>query len=140
MSESSLTKHEQLVNDYIDLWNGDFSKREVVAESATLSDPGLPEGEIHGRGAVEAFIRKLRTGFPDFHVTIDEHLTSDETVMAEWTATGTHDGEFNGMPPTGREMELKGMDTIVVSDEKVLEHRIYYDVQDLLEQLGVGEE
>jgi steroid delta-isomerase-like uncharacterized protein len=132
--------HEQLMNDYVDLWHGDFSKREVVAESATLSDPGLPEGEIHGRDAVEAFLRELRTGFPDFHVTIDDHLTSDETVMAEWTATGTHEGEFNGMPPTGREMKLKGMDNLVISDENVLEHRIYYDVQNMLDQLGITDE
>lgn len=132
-----MTRHEQLMNDYVDLWHGDFSKIEVVAESATLSDPALPEEEIHGRNAVEAYLHELRTGFPDFQVTIDDHLTSEETIMAEWTVTGTHEGEFNGMPPTGREMELRGMDKIVTSDGKVLEHQIYYDVQDMLEQLGI---
>jgi steroid delta-isomerase-like uncharacterized protein len=136
MADTETAEHEQLVNDYVDLWHGEFSKRDVVAESVTLRDPGLPEGEIHGRDAVVAFLRDLRTGFPDFHVTIDDHLADEGTIMAEWTATGTHEGEFNGLAPTGREMELTGMDKILVADGRVQEHRIYYDVREMMAQLG----
>lgn len=140
MSEASTTEHEQLTSDYLDLWHGDFSKLDVVAESVALYDPGIPEGELHGRDAIETFLRDLRTGFPDFEVTIDDSLVEGDTIMTEWTVSGTHDGEFQGIPPTGNEMEFSGMDKIVVSDGQVQEHRIYYNVLEMHSQLGLSAE
>lgn len=131
---------EQLMNDYLDVWNGNFSKLEVVAESVSLYDPAAPEGEIHGRDALEAFVREVRTGFPDMNFTIDDRIASDEVVMYEWTGTGTHDGEFDDIPPTGRELELTGMSKTVIADGKVQEDRIYFDLQELFEQLGLTDE
>lgn len=132
---------EQLMNDYTGIWNeGDYSKLpDVVSESVTVYDPGHPE-VVQGRDAFEAYLRELREAFPDFHVTIDETQASDGTVMSEWTVTATHEGEFNGIPPTGNEMELTGMDKTLIADGKIQEHRIYYDRQDMFEQLGLTEE
>lgn len=139
MVEASTSKHDQLMNDYVDLWNGDFSKLDVVSESVSVYDPGAPDGEVHGRNAFETFLEEVRTGFPDFQVTIEETLASDDLVMGEWTATGTHEGEFNDLPPTEREIDLTGMDKIRVADGKVQEHRLYYDLQEMFAQLGVTE-
>ena len=142
MAEASTTKHDQLVSYYVDIWNeADYSKLpDAVAESVIVHDPGAPEDEMHGRDAFEAFLRELRTGFPDFEVTIDDMLASDDVGMTEWTVTGTHEGEFNGIPSTEREIDLRGMDKILVADGKVEEHRIYYNPQELVEQLGLTEE
>lgn len=131
---------EQVVNDYLDVWHGDFSKLEVVAESVTVSDPAAPDGEIHGRDAFEAFVREVRTGFPDMTFSIDEQVASDGVLMYEWTGTGTHEGEFNDIPPTGQELELTGMSKTVIADGKVQEDRIYFNLQELFEQLGLTEE
>lgn len=142
MTEASATKHAQLMSDYVDIWNGgEYSKLpDIVAESVTVYDPGAPEGEVRGRDALEAFLREVRTGFPDFEVILEDTLASDDVVMAEWTVTGTHEGEFNDIPPTEREIDLKGMDKIIVADGKVQEHRIYYDLQEMFEQLGLTAE
>jgi predicted ester cyclase len=51
--------------------------------------------------------------------------------------TTQHEGEFNDIPPTGREVELRAMAKFLVDDGKVTEHREYHDRQDFLEQLGV---
>lgn len=139
MAEPSPAERERLLNDYVDLWNGDRSKLDVVSESIVVSDPGAPEGEIRGRDAFESYLEDLRTGFPDFHVEIDDMLVGDDVVMGEWTVTATHEGEFNGVSPTGREMELVGMDKIRFGDDGILEHRIYYDVKDMFEQLGLAD-
>lgn len=139
MAETSSSKHDQLRNDYVDLWNGDFSKLDVVSETVAVYDPGAPDGEVHGRDALEALLEDVRTGFPDFQVTVEDTLTSEDLVMGEWTATGTHEGEFNDVPPTEREIDLTGMDKIRVVDGKVQEHRLYYDLQEMFEQLGVAE-
>lgn len=143
MAEASTTEHEQTLNvyqDYEDLWNGDFSKLNVVAESITFYSPALPEGELHGREAFESFLREVRSAFPDWQVVADDMLAGDGIVMKEWTTTGTHKGEYKGVPPTGREIEFKGMAKDVIADGKVQEHRLYYDPQEVREQLGLTED
>lgn len=131
---------EQVVEEYVDVYNGEYEHvADVVAESATIFDPGAPEGEMHGPDELEAHLREIQTGFPDFTITIEERLCRDDVVMEAWTVTATHDGEFNGIQPTGREIALEGMSKTVVEDGKVRENRVYYDFQSFLEQLGLAE-
>lgn len=136
MTDANTTHHEQLVNDWYALFNGDFTKLEVVAESAEISDP---LAEIHGHEELEGFIREMRTAFPDIRLTLDDMLAREDVVMAEWTATGTHEGEFNGIPPTGNEIEQQGMEKLRIADDKIQEASIYFDTQEMLAQLGVTE-
>lgn len=129
---------ENTVRDYENLWNeGNYAEiPTVVADSFVLHDPGYPE-TVRGRDAFETYLRELRDGFPDFHVEIEDMAASGERVMAKWTMTGTHEGEFAEIPPTGNSVELEGMDTVEIADGTVQEHRIYYDTQSLFEQVGL---
>jgi steroid delta-isomerase-like uncharacterized protein len=143
MSEANTTGHEQTLNTYQNyevLWNGDFSKLDVVAESIALYDPTLPEGELHGREAFEAYLREVRSAFPDWPVVADDLLVDDGIIMKEWTITGTHKGEYKGVPPTGHEFEVRGMDKILVTDGKVQEARLYHNPQEVPKQLGLTED
>jgi steroid delta-isomerase-like uncharacterized protein len=143
MSEASITEHEQTLNayqDYEDLWNGDFSKLSVVAESIAVYNPSLPDGELHGREAFEAYLREIRSAFPDWQVVADDLLVGDGIVMKEWTITGTHEGEYEGVPPTGREIEFKGMAKDIIADGEVQEQWLYHDPQEVYEQLGLIED
>lgn len=132
---------EQIVRSYVDVWNTGDEERlsEVLSESAAVHDPGAPDGVVHGRDEFEAFLREIRAGFPDFSITVDEMLSADEVVMLEWSASGTHEGEYSDIPPTGREFELSGMSKILVADGTVREDRIYYDFHEFLTQLGLVE-
>lgn len=134
------TDIEQLMDDYEDVWNGDFSKLDVVSESFEYYAPEVPEEGVHGPDGFEAYLRELLDGFPDATITLGEMLAGDEVVMVEWTATGTHEGEFNGIPPTEREADITGMSKVLISDGKVTEERGYYDYNKLFEQLGLTEE
>lgn len=140
MVKTSNTEYESLIRDYTELWNGDFSKLDVVAESVYVRVPSLSDGEIHGRDAFEAYLRELRTGFPNWHVTVDDTLASDGVVMKEWTVTATHEGEYNGIPPTERTIDISGMGKILIANGKVQEDHLYYDFHELIEQLGLTEE
>ena len=139
MAETSTTSHEQIVSDYLSIWNNRNYEilPEVVTADIALYDPAAPEGEIHGRDNLETFLRELRQGFPDLHITIDDMITTDEGVIEEWTATGTHKGELHGLPPTHREIKFRGMGKILITEGKIREHRIYYDSQEMVEQLGL---
>ena len=125
---------EQLVSDYVDVWNGDDSKLDVFSESFSFY---FPTDEINGRDAFEKWLHELNTAFADATLRIDEILASDEIILVEFTWTGTHEEEYDDIPPTGADVEFSGMGKFVISDGEIQEARSYYDSQDWLAQLGV---
>jgi len=139
MTEEAPPDAEQIISDYEDLLNGDFSKLDVLSESYALYGPTAPE-EGFDRDALEELIRENLKGFPDGQYTVDEMLASAEVIMSEWTITGTHEGEFNGIPPTGRKVEYKTMSKQLIEDGKIQEEWGYLDPQEILSQLGVTDE
>lgn len=56
------TEHDQLMNEYVDLWNGNSLKLDVVSELVAVYDPGAPEGKVHGRDAFEPSFVSFGTG------------------------------------------------------------------------------
>lgn len=62
--------------------------------------PGIT-GDFQG---VKQAISIDRTGFPDLHFEIEDQLAEGDKVVSRWTITGTHRGEWVGIPPTGKQM------------------------------------
>ena len=133
---------EGTVRAYVDVWNErDYSKiPEVVSESISVYNPTAPGGEVHGRDGLEAFMRGVVAGFPDFHVTVHDVVSNDDLVMYDATLTMTHEGEFDGILPTEREVEVSEMAKYHVADDKVREYRVCFDQQAVFEQLGLTDE
>lgn len=132
------TETEQVVRDAFDWLNGDTSKIYVIAESVDVYGPALPEGEVHSREDWASFIKANREGFPDIEFSIQELLTGDGVAMAELTISGTHRGEFMGIPPTYRTIEIPAIDKLLVENGQVVEWRPYFDSQEIPEQLGLS--
>lgn len=144
--EESAIESRQLVRSYGDIWNErDYAKiPDIVSELFVLYDPAVPKdavpgpkGEAHGPEGLEAFIRWLDGGFPDFQLTIVDLLASEDTVMDEVMFTGTHDGPLGGLPPTRRKVGIKLMTKIRIEDGKVQEQRVYINQQEFASQLGL---
>lgn len=131
------TQHEQLVRDYVAWVNGDSAKVDVLAESIDVYNPGLPGGEVHERAEYAAYLRAIRTGFPDVHFATEEVVSADDVVLVEFTITGTHDGEFKGIPPTERTVEIRGVEKFRIEGGVIHEIRVYYDTREIPEQLGL---
>lgn len=138
MAQVSSTEYEQLINDYEDLWNGDLSKMDIVSESVAIYNPAHPDREVHGHDEFEEFIQRTHEAYPDFEVSKDPEtmLMSDDTLMGEWTLTGTFEEPFYGIPPTGRRVKLRGMSKMTLVDGKIQEDYIYFNEKEMLEQLG----
>jgi steroid delta-isomerase-like uncharacterized protein len=130
---------EQCVKEWVAIWNTVAYERlpDVLDESAAVYDPGAPDGVLEGRDEFEAHLRELRTAFPDFTIRLEEMLSEDGVAMIEWIATATHEGEFDGIPATNREIELRGMSKTLVRDGEIVEDRVYHDFHAFLEQLGL---
>lgn len=98
-----------------------------------------PDGaQLHGPLELEQLVASYRSGFSDFHAAVTSEVESGGLVAMTMTLTGTHDGEFEGLPPTGAHMSLPIAVFTRVEDNRIIEDREFYDTATLLAQLGVG--
>jgi ketosteroid isomerase-like protein len=83
------------------------------------------------------FVKLLWVGFPDMHWDVKEILASGDRVIVRFTASGTHTGEYQGMPPTGNKFESGGIWLGQVKDGKILEGLEEFDALGWMQQLGM---
>lgn len=111
----------------------------VVEELFTANfaghDPAYPNTQ--GVAGMKQLITTNRTAFPDLRFTIDEMLASGDTVVTRWTATGTHQGTLNGIPPTGKRATVTGLVLTHLSNGKIAEDFVNWDTLGLMRQIGV---
>jgi steroid delta-isomerase-like uncharacterized protein len=98
----------------------------------------LPPGIPDGREGAKQLIAVMRSAFPDFHVTIDDMIAEGDKVVIRQTWSGTHQGEFMGMPPTGKRVSFGVFDIIRIEGGKFVEHWGQMDSMGLMQQLGAG--
>jgi len=75
--------------------------------------------------------------FPDFHHEINDMIAEADKVTARVTLTGTHEGEFMGIPPTGNKIEYTAFLTTRFSDKRIVELWGVADMMTLMQQLGM---
>lgn len=109
---------------------------EVIAPEYVDHDPAMPE-DIRGPEGFKAFVAGYRAAFSDLHVEIEDQLAEGDKVATRWTATGTHDGDLAGIPPTGRRVTTPGMEIVRISGGKLVEGWEGYDSMNMMQQLGV---
>lgn len=91
-------------------------------------------------GGLEEFKRSataIFTGFPDLQVTIEDVVVQGDKVVKRWTARGTHKGEFMGIPPTGNQVTITGIDIYRIAGDKIEECWSNSDTLGMMQQLGV---
>jgi predicted ester cyclase len=82
-------------------------------------------------------IGMFRAAFPDMRVTLEEELAEDDKVTTRGYFTGTHQGDFQGIPPTGKQIKVKYIDVWRVANGKLVENWVRMDQLGLMQQLGV---
>ena len=136
-----MAENRELLEQYVELYNaGDLEAcMELYAEDAVqLMHDGVFEGisEIHDRLA-----RDL-TAFADATYTVASFVEQGNSFADEWTFTGTNEGPFRlpdgtEVPPTGKRVEIRGMELVQVRDGKIVVDNLYYDFMSALAQLGL---
>ena len=111
----------------------------LYAEDATLV---TPYGTFEGRAAIREAFSRDKAAFPDRTLTVDVIVEQGDTIAAEWTVAGTHTGPLvmadgTELPPTGKRVEVKGMELVQVRDGKAAVHHQYWDSMAVAGQLGV---
>jgi steroid delta-isomerase-like uncharacterized protein len=130
-------------NDNKDLnvrWIQAFNDRDWTAEAGYRTGDyvahmqGAP-GPLDSQGWA-GFMALFATAFPDGKIVVDDAISEGDMVASRWTMTGTHRGDFLGVPPTGRPIAMKGIDFSRVVDGKIAEHWAEYDVVGVMQQIG----
>lgn len=92
-------------------------------------------GQGPGLEGLKDVLRGLRTAFPDMHWTVDEQIAEGDQVLTRFTWTGTHEGEFLGVPASRRPVRVWGMVIDRIESNKVKETRLLMDTLALMRQI-----
>lgn len=107
---------------------------ELVAPDVLFHAP-VPMG-VTGAEALKRVWEVLLRAYPDIHVAVEERITEGDRIMSRNTVTGTHRGEYQGLPPTGRTVTYNEIFIFRFADGRITEIRGIVDVLAQLRQLG----
>ncbi|MFC1562752.1 ester cyclase [candidate division KSB1 bacterium] len=105
---------------------------ELNAPDAVLHSGGITFSREEARQMAPAYYK----AFPDFHHVIDDLIAEGDKVVLRTTDYGTHEGEFMGVPPTGKKVSFGMIAIYRIKDGKIIEAWGVYDMLGLMNQLG----
>jgi steroid delta-isomerase-like uncharacterized protein len=109
---------------------------QVIAESHALGDPTVL-GRGVGPAAYRRQLERFLVGLPDLKLKIDDTVSEGEKLVVFWTMTGTHRGEFLGVPPTNKRVAFSGITINLIAEGKILESTVIWDGLGLMKQFGI---
>jgi len=131
-------ENSTLIRRWFDeVWNK--GRMEAIDEMASPDAVGHGQAQHDtdiGLKEFRIFAMDLRRAFPDFKVTIDRVIEQGDIVVARWTTTMTHKGEFLGFPATGKKVTVTGTSMQRIANGKIVEGWDNWDQLGLLVQIG----
>jgi predicted ester cyclase len=99
--------------------------------------PGLPDAT--DRNGFRHFVMMLYSAFPDLHHVVRHQIAENDQVASIIDVCGTHKGDFQGIPPTGRQVMFEDFMITTIREGKVVELWAQFDALKLLQQIGAFE-
>ena len=102
---------------------GDFGRAGEIVDQDTPDNELLPDDPP--ARLIDTFkdtFKEAREGFPDLSITVEDLMAEGDRVAARVTMRGTHLGEFQGLAPTGKRVEVGAIDMFRISGGKIVEH------------------
>ena len=118
------------------------SNKDLNAATAFIADDTVDDfvaiGEVRGKPAIRRFFDELLAAFPNFEMTVDRIVGDRSTAVVQWHAAGTFSGgKFQGIEPTGKHVEIRGVDVMEITEGLVRHNTIYYDGANFARQIGM---
>jgi steroid delta-isomerase-like uncharacterized protein len=107
-----------------------------VFEPDVLMGTPLPI-QATGAQAIKEVFATLHRAFPDLHIKVEDVIAEGDKVVSRHTVTGTHQGEYMGLPPTGRSVTYNEIFILRFADGRIAETWGVVDVLSQMRQLGV---
>jgi steroid delta-isomerase-like uncharacterized protein len=109
---------------------------ELYANNAVRHDAATPDVP-RGPASAKEVATRYRTAFPDLHLAIEDMISEGDKVATRWSAKGTHQGDLQGVSPTGKTFSITGMYLARLTDGKIVEDWSNWDTLGMMKQLGV---
>ena len=123
---SLISKHD--LDGFLDLVADDMIEHEELP---------FPEA-TGGKAGVGALFQSMFAAFPDFEMVVEDTIVEGDKAVIRVRAQGTHQGDFMGIPATGRRIEVPLIDIMRIRDGKIAEHWGVMDNAAMMQQLGVA--
>ena len=94
-------------------------------------------GPVHGSEGFKQFVNMYLSAFPDLQFTIEDMVAEGDKVVTRYTARGTHRGDLQGIPPTGKPATVTGIVISRYEGGKSVEGWLEFDALGMMQQLGV---
>ena len=126
---------------YSMVWDKAINGRNIEIVNLDYFDENIKaitaNGDIEGIDAFKAYYNNYLTGFSDAEFNIVDIFGQGDKIVKHWNFKGTHDGDFFGIPPTGKKIDLIGTTLVLMKDGKILQEQDFFDNYSLLSQLGL---
>lgn len=114
---------------------------DIPALHHDYADHAIVEDSMHptpfvGRAAIMGRKQSGMMAIPDVQIAVTNRVAQGNQLTVEWTATGTHKGDFPGLPASGRSFSINGVTVVVREHGKIVRESIYYDMAEVHRQLG----
>jgi steroid delta-isomerase-like uncharacterized protein len=136
--KSMSEENKALVRRFFEeVWNkGNMSVIDEIIDSDFVQhDPAEPE-EMRGPEGVRQFVQTNRSAFPDFRITVEDQVAEGDKVVNRFRISGTHQGELEGIAPTGNQVDITGISIDRIEGDKYVETWVNYDALGMMQQIG----
>ena len=125
--------HQEVLSDHhIELVS------ELFAADFVNEATGFPP--VNGADAMRELVQSLLDGFPDYHSTIEDMMTVDDKVIVRWSMSGTHNGVFQNIPPTGTQVNVGGIHIDIIQQQKIVKRWAYNSFPVVIQALRAREQ
>jgi steroid delta-isomerase-like uncharacterized protein len=123
---------------YEEVWNRRKLEviKEIISPSHALQAPNMSGSSI-GPEAYKRNVLAFLAGFPDLRWSIEDTIAEKDKVVACWTISGTHKGDYLGIPATNKKVSVEGITIHNVAGGKIMDSYSNWDVLGMMQQLGV---
>jgi len=122
---------------YEEVWNKRNLEvaKELISPSHAMQLIDLPDSGIGPEAYARNVVQYVRA-FPDLKFKVLDMVAEGEKVVALWNISGTHKGEFRGIPPTGKKISVDGITISQLADGKIMDSYVSLDLWSMMQQLG----
>ena len=136
-----MERYRKVLDRYVELYNaGDLDGvMDLYAENATQL---MPDGTFEGRNTIRERLAQELHAFSDLAHRVVSYVEGGDAFADEWVFVGTHSGpvvlpDGTEVPPTGKRVEVPGMELVMMRDGKIVLDNLYYDNLAVVVQLGL---
>jgi steroid delta-isomerase-like uncharacterized protein len=127
--------NKTIIRKWIEAWmRGDLSSVEkIFAQNYTVN------GVLIGIEGVRQAVKSLHSALTDISFELYEMVAEEDKVVARWKVLGTHIGDFMGVPPTKKQLELHGINIYRIVDGKIATNHEETNIPEVIQRLKISD-